>query len=102
MATDDLHDDPVDRLRAFLNVWLVPGRDVIERIHADRAYELRGSDIAAALKQLDDMQAERDKARAEADNVQWLMDQLIARGFVGTRELRAVVTERPTPEGIAP
>jgi hypothetical protein len=47
-------DDPVERLRAFLGVWLVPGRDAIERIHADRAYELRGSDIAAALKQLDE------------------------------------------------
>lgn len=59
------HDDPAASVRAFLAVWLAPGRDAIERIHADRAYELRGSDIAAVLQQLDAMRAERDQWRRD-------------------------------------
>lgn len=44
--------DAAVRVQAFVDLWLIPGRNTIERIHADRAYELAASDLAEVLRQL--------------------------------------------------
>ena len=104
------HDDPVDRLRAFLDVWLVPGRDTIERIHADRAYELRGSDIAAALQQLDDARTEVQRLtnptpeqvremQAQMDREEAAYWEAAARSELRSRTGR-VKPERPLTPGV--
>jgi hypothetical protein len=59
--------DAEGRVQGFVNVWLAaPGRDAIERIHADRAYELRATDLRTVLQSLADTRQERDAARAES------------------------------------
>lgn len=49
----------VQRVTEFTDVWLdAPGRDAIERIHADRVYELRGSDVREVLRELAEARAQ--------------------------------------------
>lgn len=53
------------RVQAFVDVWLVPGRDAIERIHADRSYELRASDLRAVLAEHEAMRKQMAAMTAE-------------------------------------
>lgn len=67
MTAQQYGETAVANVQAFVDIWLAPGRDLIERIHADCAYALWASELVEVLRQLDDAKGAADFTQALAD-----------------------------------